>query len=185
MSKKFLIETPRLKLRDFIKEDFNLLFSLHSNVEVVKTTIDGIQNEEQIKAHLQNFITHQEKYGYSQFAVFEKETGEFIGRAGITNRALNAEIGLKPEVRFAFLPKAWNKGYASEVTKYLLEFSFIKMQLDEVSASSGVHNEASYKVLTKNGFVCLGEIVPFGYETNNKVKYYLIKKSDFNEKFKK
>ncbi len=179
MPEKILIATPRLELRAFKEEDYDLLFSLHNNKEVAKTTIDGIQTEEQIKNHLNNFIAHQEKYSYSQFAVFEKESGEFIGRAGITNRALNAEIGMKPEIRFAFLPKFWGKCYASEVAKYLLEFAFEELKFDEVAASSGIYNEASYKVLTKNGFVCLGEIIPSGYGSSDKVKFYLISRKEF------
>jgi RimJ/RimL family protein N-acetyltransferase len=179
MFKNSIITTLHLELRAFEEEDFSLLFSLHNNLEVAKTTIDGIQNEEQIQNHLENFINHQKKYGYSQFAVFEKKSGEFIGRAGITNRALNAEIGMKPEIRFAFLPKFWGNGYASEVTKYLLKFAFEELMFLEVAASSGIYNQASYKVLTKNGFVCVGEIVPSGYGSSDKIKFYLISYQEF------
>lgn len=174
-----MLTTNRLILRPFREDEFELLYQLHSNKEVAKTTIDGIQSRQQIKKYFDQFLAHQVKFGYSQWAVFEKESGEFVGRAGFTNRTLNDEIGEQTEIRFAFLPQFWGKGYASELTKSLLKFAFEDLKLDLVSASSGLYNEASFRALIKNGFRFIKNIVPSGYGTSDEIKYYLITRQEF------
>ncbi len=166
------MNTPRLYLRPFVSEDLNLLFQLHANPEVAKTTIDGVQTIEMVKSHLDGFILHQEKFGYSQWAVFEVETNKFIGRAGLTTRSLNQEIGEKTEIRFALLPEFWGLGYASELTKSLVDFAFKNLKLETLVASNGVTNEKSARVLIKNGFTYIKNIVPEGYGTSNEIRYY-------------
>ena len=168
-----MLKTNRLNLRPFTHEDLNLLHQLHANPEVAKTTIDGIQSLEQVKKHLENFIAHQEKHGFSQFVVFENESKKFVGRAGLTKRALNQEVGEYAEIRFAFLPEFWGLGYASEITENLVEFATKNLQLKTISASHGMTNDKSARVLTKNGFRFIKNIVPDGFGTADEIKFYL------------
>jgi ribosomal-protein-alanine N-acetyltransferase len=177
--REFLLIANRLTLRPFRADEFDLLYQLHSNPEVAKTTIDGIQSREQIKKYFDGFLAHQEKFGYSQWAVFEKDSGNFVGRAGFTNRALTDEIGVQTEIRFAFLPQFWGKGYALELTKNLLKFAFEDLKLDLVSASSRLDGEASHRALTRNGFRFIKNVVPSGYGTSDEIKYYLITRQEF------
>jgi ribosomal-protein-alanine N-acetyltransferase len=176
------LETNRLNLRLFTAADFDLLHSLHANPEVAKSTIDGMQTRDQVRQHLNSFISHQEKFGYSQFAVFEKASGKFIGRAGITNRTLSPTIGPQNEVRFAFLPDFWGKGYASEVTEFLLKFAFETLKLDVVSAANGPKNAPSHRVLIKNGFKFIKNLVSEGYGSDGEIRYYLITHQEFLNK---
>ena len=174
-----MLKTKRLNLRPFSSTDLDLLFSLHANEKVAKTTIDGVQSLETVKKHLDNFISHQEKFGYSQWAVFEKETTKFVGRAGLTTRALNKEIGEKTEVRFALLPEFWGKGYASELTCEMVKFAFEELQLEILAAANGPTNEKSHRVLIKNGFQFIDKIIPESYGSEGEVRYYLITREEF------
>jgi len=174
-----MLKTNRLNLRPFSAADLDLLYSLHANEEVAKTTIDGVQSLEQVKKHLDNFINHQEKFGYSQWAVFEKESAKFVGRAGFTTRALNKEIGEKTEIRFALLPEFWGNGYASELTAELVKFSFEKLQLEIIAAANGPTNEKSHRVLIKNGFQFIKKTIPEGYGSEGEIRYYLLNKNEF------
>lgn len=174
-----MLKTKRLNLRPFVVQDLPLLFSLHANEEVARTTIDGVQSLEQVRSHLENFISHQEKFGYSQFAVFESETNKFAGRAGLTTRALNQEIGEQTEIRFAFLPEFWGKGYASEVAEELIRFGFEDLELKILAAANGTTNEKSARVLIKNGFEFVKNILPEGYGAKNEIRYYLLTPDKF------
>lgn len=176
-----MLRTERLNLRPFLAEDLPLLFRLHANEEVAKTTIDGVQSLETVKKHLDSFINHQEKFGYSQWAVFENDSGKFIGRAGLTTRALNKEVGENTEIRFALLPEFWGQGYASHLTKELIKFSFEKLQLEILIAANGPTNEKSARVLLKNGFRYIKNIVPEGYGTKDEIRYYQITKNEFQK----
>jgi len=177
-----MLETKRLKLRQFTNEDLNLLHQLHANPEVAKSTIDGVQSLEVVKKHLDNFIAHQQKNGYSQLAVFEKETDKFIGRAGFTKRALNKEVGEYAEIRLAFLPEFWGQGYASEVTQGLIKFGFENLKLNVLAAAHGVSNDKSARVLTKNGFRYIKTILLDGGGVDSATKFYLINKDEYLKK---
>ncbi len=169
-----MLETNRLKLRPFVQSDLDFLCQLHLNPEVAKTTIDGIQTIEIVQKHLHDFIAHQEKFGYSQWAVFEKKSKEFVGRAGLTKRALTQEIGEQAEIRFALLPEFWGQGYASELTQALIKFAFEELDLQILAASYGVKNAKSARILTKNGFKFIKNIVPEGYGAKDEISYCLI-----------
>lgn len=171
-----MLKTPRLNLRPFREEDLDLLFSLHANPEVAKTTIDGVQSREKVKAHLDGFISHQQKLGYSQWAVFENESGKFVGRAGLTTRSLNKEIGEKTEIRFALLPEFWGKGYASELTNSLIKFAFDDLKLKILAAANGPSNEKSHRVLEKSGFRFIKKAKPEGYDNAEEIRYYELTK---------
>lgn len=170
-----MFNTVRLNARAFKHQDLDLLYKLHSNPEVAATTIDGIQSLEQVKKHLDNFINHQEKYGYSQFAIFEKASGNFVGRAGLTKRTLSEEVGEQIEVRFALMPEFWGLGYATELTEALIAFARDQLKVNLITASCGLYNARSDRVLTKFGFKFIKEVKPEGYGTSNNIKYYELK----------
>ncbi len=165
-------QTPRLYLRPFTAADLDFLYQLHSNPEVAKSTIDGVQNLETVQEHLNNFIAHQENFGFSQWAVFESETNKFVGRAGLIKRALNKEIGEQTEIRFAFMPEFWGQGIASEVTLALIQFAKEKLKLKKIVAGSGFTNEKSARVLIKYGFKHIKNITPEGYGNADAIHYW-------------
>ncbi|MES2961541.1 MAG: GNAT family N-acetyltransferase [Pseudomonadota bacterium] len=169
-----MLKTNRLNLRQFKPEDISLLYQLHSNPEVAKTTVDGIQSLEKIQEQLNAFISHQQELGYSQMAVFENSSGKFVGRAGITFRSLSEETGKKPEVRFAFLPEFWGQGYASEITRELIRFSFEDLKLETIAAAHGETNGKSEHILLKHGFKFVQNIIPQGFAMNDITKFYLL-----------
>jgi ribosomal-protein-alanine N-acetyltransferase len=165
-------QTSRLYLRPFMPDDLDLLYSLHSNPKVGKSTIDGIQDLKTTKKHLDNFITNQEQNGFSQWAVFENETNKFVGRAGLIKRSLNKEVGEQIEIRFAFMPEFWGQGIASEVTVALIQFAKEKLKLTKLIAANGLANEKSARVLIKNGFKHIKNIIPEGYGTADAIRYW-------------
>ncbi|MCE3255665.1 MAG: N-acetyltransferase [Rickettsiaceae bacterium] len=170
--KMILCQTKRLYMRPFSEADFDLLYQLHSDPEVAKTTIDNIQSAEQIKKHLSDFIAHQNKFGFSQWAIFEIGSDKFVGRAGLTKRTLNDEIGEQTEIRFAIMPQFWGKGLASEITEALIEFAKEKLKVKKLAAGCGQTNEKSARILSKFGFIYAKDIIPKGYGTTDAVKYW-------------
>ncbi len=167
-----LCQTSRFYLRPFTIADLDFLYQLHSNPEVGKSTIDGVQNLETVKKHLDNFIANQEKNGFSQWAVFANRTDKFIGRAGLIKRALNKEVGEQVEIRFAFMPEFWGQGVASEITAALIQFAKEKLKIKKLIAANGFANEKSARVLIKYGFAHLKNIIPEGYGTADAIRYW-------------
>jgi RimJ/RimL family protein N-acetyltransferase len=106
----------------------------------------GAFSFEQAKEGLLAEIAHQERYGFSKWAVYIKDTGEFIGRAGFAV----TESG-EVEVGYGFLPAHWGKQYASETLKVLLEWAGRNIQAPEIIAFTSIENLASQRVLEKCG----------------------------------
>ena len=73
-----------------------------------------------------DFIYAQNKLGLPRFAMFDKQTDEFIGLAGFCfydPKHEDFENG-KVEISYQFLKKAWGKGLASEIVQAFKEFAF-------------------------------------------------------------
>lgn len=168
---KPIITSERLYARPFTGNDLGNLFALHSNPDVARTTIDGIQDRETARKHLHNFLEHQEKYGYSQWAIFNTESNAFTGRGGLTTRVLNADVGLGTEIRFAFMPEFWGKGYASEFAFAVKDYARDILKLSKIVASSSPKNDKSNRVLEKVGFKFIKNILPQGYDISDEITY--------------
>lgn len=142
-----ILETPRLILQPFTLDDFDDLMQLHSNPEVNRFfKIQEAWPEEFVKKCLTGFIKDQETLGYSKLKVLLKD-GAFIGRAGFS---LWEETG-ETELGYSFKLKHWGKGYASEVSRKLVQWIFETTDLEYIIAFAAVENVASRKVLEKIG----------------------------------
>ena len=108
------------------------------------------------------------------FGIRLKEGNEFIGGIGIVvNQASNrGEMGYWIGVPF------WNKGYATEATKLVLQFGFEQLKLNKIFAVHLIGNESSGKVMTKNGMIKEGELKEHykkGEEYRSVLQYRLTK----------
>jgi len=152
------LETARCTMRPFTEEDMPLLMDLHLHPEVAKTTYDGMETPEQVRGHMANFIKQNNEHGYSQWAVFEKATGKFIGRTGLTIRQLDKTRPPQSEWRIALHPDFWGQAYAQELCHAWLHRAFAYHKLDQVVAGAMPNNDKCRKMLTRLGFIYEKEI---------------------------
>lgn len=89
------------------------------------------------------------------FAIRQKETLNFIGGIGLTLDIDNnrAELG------YWLAEPFWNKGYTTEAVQCILEFGFKTLNLNKITAVYLTTNEASGKVMIKNGMIKEGELL--------------------------
>jgi RimJ/RimL family protein N-acetyltransferase len=86
-----------------------------------------------------------------------------FGLCMVLYRAGNIPIGMcglikrdtleQPDLGFAFLPAWSGKGYASEMSKAIIQHAFSHLNLAELSAITDPENDASIAVLRKCGFM--------------------------------
>ena len=149
------IETERLMMRPFQKDDVERLFLLDSNPEVMKYVGQKTLTKKEQSAEVIKMVQKQyAEKGIGRWAVIEKESNLLIGWSFL--KYLTEEInGIKNvyDLGYRFLPEFWGKGYATESAKASLEYGFKKMNLDKICAHAHSENEASIYTLKKLGFV--------------------------------
>src|SRR3954451_19227482 len=106
---------------------------------------------------LDDYGAHQERHGYSFWAVFERASGALIGDSGLY-RTPAGEVELGYTLGAAW----WGRGYATEAAGSWLAVAFDELNIDEVVALAEPANTASLHVLTKLGLVRNGERIAFG-----------------------
>lgn len=148
------LSTERLLLRPFEKKDAPTLFQMNSDPEVLRlTTWKPVQSLSEMERWIDSVHSDQyEEYGYGRLAVTLRDSGELIGWSGIK---FVPQID-SPTLGYRFLKQHWGKGYATEAAKVSLLHAFHTIGLEDVHAFIVSGNEASKRVLLKNGFKSSG-----------------------------
>jgi len=112
--------------------------------------------------------------------LYLKRTDEYIGEAGILSfnkKNRRAVIG------YNLIPEYWGNGYATEITKGLVEYLFEEENAERVEALVVDDNMASRKVLEKSGFIVEGVLRNFANIDNEyyDVFYYGMIRSDYKD----
>ena len=153
--------SERLKYRYFTKQDLQLFYSVFSNEQVMRYAwIDKFNNQEDIIPFFEDFINYDNKpnkiNGYA-FAVFQREDDAFIGFADIIFHSQNS-FGGCGEIGYFLLPKYWGIGYATELSKALIDMGFTQLNLHKICARCDSNNLNSEAVMKKVGMTKEGEL---------------------------
>ncbi|MEH1864899.1 MAG: GNAT family N-acetyltransferase [Nostoc sp.] len=139
------IETARLRLRDFNLNDFDDLFRLYSDTEVMKYL--SPRTREQTQLSLSKHIQQWQQHTFGMWAVIHKETDKMIGRCGLNFLENTPEV----ELGYVFDKSYWNMGIATEASFATLKFGFWEVKLDQIVAIADPENIASVRVIQKLG----------------------------------
>ena len=146
-----IIKSERLIFRPVKESDLTKIHLLNSNEEIARFNTSGIpESVEETKAIVANWITENSSENTQRFtfAIELKSEANFIGLIGINLGKIkykNAEVWFKYDTEF------WNKGYATEALKEILNFGFNDLKLHRIEAGCAIENIGSIKVLEKAG----------------------------------
>ncbi len=141
MEKDISIKTNRLYLRLLQQDDIENLVALNSDPDVRRFLPDGVQNREQTKARMENFLSFYKDHGLPCFVAFELDTGEIVGRGGF------GPIENEIEVGYLLLKKYWGKGYATEILIALLAWAKQNIKTEYIIALTPLAHTASQRVI--------------------------------------
>ncbi|HHF7368224.1 TPA: GNAT family N-acetyltransferase [Legionella bozemanae] len=168
-----LLSTSRLIICGPSLNDFDNLYTLQSNSEVMSFIGNGKRDKNEVMLGLEKAIHHLQKHQFSLGSVYTKDSHEFIGRAGLIH--FNYDDNQSDvEVAYALLPKYWGKGYATEITTSLIEFAFRNLKMQKLIAVVHPENVSSQNVLIKCGMSNTGKI---NYWNKEIMKFEIINKS--------
>jgi RimJ/RimL family protein N-acetyltransferase len=139
------IETARLRLRYFTLEDFDDLFRIYSDSQVMQYL--SSRTKEQTQISLNKHIQHWEEHNFGMYAVIDKQSGTMIGRCGLGFLENTPEV----ELGYVFDKLYWNMGLATEASKATLKYGFEEVKLDRIVAIAKPENIASVRVIQKVG----------------------------------
>lgn len=151
----FKFETERLILRTLELSDADAMFVMDSNPMVHKYLWNKpAQDIDEVIKVIEYVQRQYQENKIGRFATIIKETGEFIGWTGIKFVNDHVENGNTNFYDYGYRLNEpfWNKGYATEATRFWLDYGFNKMNIKKMNAYTHHDNGASNRVLSKNGF---------------------------------
>jgi [ribosomal protein S5]-alanine N-acetyltransferase len=144
------IETERIFLKNYARENYADFVSLFTDDIVMKFVDEGVYSVEKAetiwKKLFEEFYAKDLK---TIFGVFNKENSKYIGHASIRPRPTHND---QWEIVYILRQAAWNKGFATEIAKALIKFGYEELKLQAVFATVDDDNVASIHVLEKSGF---------------------------------
>ncbi len=150
------VHTDRLTLRSFTLDDVAQLRPLVGEREIAATTMmsphpypDG-EAERWIGTHQPSF----EEGKAATFAVTLRESGDLIGAIGLSIKREHSHA----EMGYWIGKPYWNKGYATESAKALLDYGFHTLGLNRIFAHHMTKNPQSGRVMQKIGMTYEGTL---------------------------
>ncbi len=142
------ISTSRLNLRQFRESDFDDYAEMLSDEDVMQFIGEGLPLS-RIDAWRSMAVMsgHWQLKQFGLWALEEKESGKFIGRAGI----YYPEGWPGIEIGWMLKRDYWGKGYAFECAQKALSIAFEEMKIDKVISIIHPKNTASIKLAKKLG----------------------------------
>ena len=142
------LETERLVLKFYTEEDKSDFLNLFTDAEVMKFVDKGVLKREQAEEFWRKLFEKLYPQNYKIWAVFDKTDSRYVGHAGIYPRPTNKEDW---EFVYFLCRNEWGKGFATEIARRLIKFSFEELNLNKVFATVDDVHISSISVLEKAG----------------------------------
>jgi len=148
-----ILKTERLKLKPISENDIENVFKLQSLEQTAKFNTSKVPIDiDETKISVEKWIAENNKEDtrHFTFAVELIDDEKFIGLIGLhlgKEHYRNAEVWFQYDYRF------WNKGYATESLRKIIDFGFEDLNLHRIEAGCAVDNVGSFSVLEKVGML--------------------------------
>jgi RimJ/RimL family protein N-acetyltransferase len=152
------LSTERLILRGFREADLDAYATMSADPEVMRFIgADGKpRSRTEAWRGMATFMGEWALRGAGMWALEEKASGRFVGRAGI----INFEGWPEPELGYALARNAWGKGYAREAGRAALDWAFAHMRRERLVSFIRADNLSSKRTAAALGGV---------FETNSEL----------------
>lgn len=149
------IETGRLVLREFRREDWESVHEYAVDAVVYRYMPWGPNSEDETKAFIDRAIARrtEEPRLHFELAVTIAEDGRLIGGAGV--RAADARFH-SADMGYCLRADAWGRGMGTETASGLVAFGFGRLRVHRIWATCDTANTRSAHVLEKVGMTLEG-----------------------------
>lgn len=151
MLNNFTLESTRLKTRTLLEGDAERLYSIYSDKEAMKFRGSApMESLEDAQNMIRNQTTIENAIQKVRLGIVDKANAKLVGTLLFK---FNKEVSNQCEIGYSFDKGEWNKGYGSETIKMTLDKLQKEEPINRVLAWCKKGNNASIRILEKNGFV--------------------------------
>lgn len=168
---KPIIETQRLLLRELSPEDFDALYAVLADSDIMQHypyTFDAGRVQRWIAWNMERY----REDGFGLWAVVLKETGEMIGDCGLTMQNINGSI--QPEIGYHIAKAHQRQGYAKEAARACRDWAFENTPFNRVYSYMKKANIPSSATARANGMRLVEEFTD--KESEQTVVYAITRK---------
>jgi len=161
------LETDRLRLRAYRRDDFGALHAMWADPVVMRHVLGRASTEEESWARLLRYAGLWPLLGYGYWAVEERGSRSFVGDVGFADfhRAMTPSLGDAPEAGWVLASWAYGRGYATEAVRAALAWSDSHLgDVEYTVCMIAPENMASIGVASKCGYVETGRGIYKGQE---------------------
>jgi RimJ/RimL family protein N-acetyltransferase len=151
------LETERLILRDFVKEDWQRVLEYQSDPLYLRYYEWTERTPEAVQEFVGWFMDHQKQNPRIKFqlSITLKSNNLLIGNCGLRMDEVNA---LEADIGYELDPRYWNHGYATEAASTMVDFGFSHFGVRRVWSWCVADNVGSAHVLEKLGMRLEGRL---------------------------
>ncbi len=159
-----ITETDRLIIRKIELQDASQLEPILGDPLVMKYSLKGALDVNGITQLLKKNLTDYEHYGYGIWGIILKETGEFVGIAGLLSQVIDHKSYVELAYRLAH--KHWSHGFAAEAANGVKEYAFKILGIEKLISIIEPTNVASVKVAQRVGMTKLKSARFHGFDVD-------------------
>ena len=154
-----VLETQRLTLREFVRNDAAFLLALLNSPGWLRFIGDRTPRslDDAEKYIADRLVSSYQKFGFGFYVVTPKDSSIPVGMCGLVKRDTLDDV----DIGFAFLPEYFGKGYALESASAVLKLGVERFHLKRIVAITNLDNTSSMKLLEKIGLT-FEKVIKFG-----------------------
>jgi RimJ/RimL family protein N-acetyltransferase len=140
-----IIETARLRLRPLTIGDLEEFAALHEDAEVTRyiTPLDRAAAQKRLEQIEQEW----RERGPGICGVFERESGQLVGRTGLKYWPQFGET----EIGWVLRQEVWGRGYATEAARACVAWGFENLTVPYLTSMIVPGNDRSFQVARRLG----------------------------------
>ncbi|HEY2361630.1 MAG TPA: GNAT family N-acetyltransferase [Candidatus Angelobacter sp.] len=161
MEQVVVLETSRLRLREFVPQDAGALATVLGDpiaMQYYPAAFDRAEIDAWIRRNRARYFDP----GFGLWAMVLKDSGEMIGDCGCFLRDVDGRDDI--EIGYHVRRDLWGKGYATEAAQACMQYAFTRLGVNRVISLIRPENLQSIRVAEKNGMTCEKIIFWRGYE---------------------
>lgn len=157
-----LFETDRLFVRHLKEADLDALHVLYSDPAIMEFIRPQLTKEETKMIFDEQLLQYSLQPMLGRYMIVQKSTDTFVGLFMLRKNADKEGV----EIGYSFRKQDWGKGYATEIVKKGIEYTFAFTLFDTIYASTHFKNVNSKNVLSKCGFTYRYDLSEDGEKSN-------------------